>query len=333
MVGLLIRAATAQWKKSQDERDARPSVPRSSSLTAQREWNCSLDARGAQAFWAFGDTFANRDWIRVTVRPVDAGLTLTPKQYRPGQPDQPVTIPWDTVLSATRASASDDSDGADSSDTAPAVVKLNLHALGEPGAYPTGELAVIRCFGKDGATLVTQINKHLYGRVPSQRDAVATRPAPPRPAIAVPPPPAAVVPPIQAMPAEAIHATAAEDATVQSVPAVADTEPVAVPSALAPDDAAPVSQTSELSSAEAAVDFDGATSFDGVTSADLQSMNLDALTPPTIEMSTFDAPLDLTSYAPTVEDAAGTPPLVAAPWPPPVAFQLPDSVKGKDESE
>jgi hypothetical protein len=318
-----------QKKKDKEDRAYLPPASRTKSISAQREWNGFLDARGANAFWSFGNQAADPDWVEVIVSPVQAGLTLAPKQYLPGQPAQPVTIPWDTVQSATRGTESQDSARPGGAGASAAVIKLNLHALGEPGAYPAGELAVVRCFGKTGSVLVTEVNRHLYGRVTARPEAATSsvpsnlpqptpRTLPPRQVAPPPPPrpsPASVAgAPIPAPPPMYRPAPAAAAApSAPGVPAV----PIAEP--------APVADESGLVAADEAVAFD-----DGAT-ADLESANLDALTPATIEISSFDSPLDLTAYAPDGEERATTAPLIAAPWPPPVPFVLPDSVKVVDE--
>jgi hypothetical protein len=67
--------------------------------------------------------------------------------------------------------------------------------------------------------------------------------------------------------------------------------------------------------------------------SDLQQQDLAALRPATIEMSSFEDPLDLSAYTAADSSDAATPPMVAAPWPPPVPFVLPDAVKVVDEPQ
>jgi hypothetical protein len=322
-----------QKKRDRDELPYSPTAPPTKAVSAQHSWNGFLDARGANAFWSFGNQAADPDWVEVIIGPDDSGLRLMPKQYRPGQPAQPVTLPWDTVLSATRGTESQDDAHPGSSLESAAVIKLNLHALGEPGAYPAGELAIVRCFGKTGSVLVTEINKHLYGRVAPRPATTHSSPAPnlppPRPRTLPPrqvaPPPAQPVRPSPASVAGApipapppMHRPAPAVAAAPSAPTVA-----AVPTA----DPAPVTDESGLVAADEAVAFGDA------MTAGPESVNLDALTPATIEISSFDSPLDLTAYAPDDEEPATTAPLIAAPWPPPVAFVLPDSVKVTDDQQ
>jgi hypothetical protein len=316
----LLRVANDQKKRKVD-RLYLSSAPPPKKIGAQRQWNGFLDARGASAFWSFGASTNTPDWVEVIVTPSEPGLTLTVKQFRPGVTALPVTIPWNTVLSATRGTGVDAPEQPGQAGESAAVIKLNLHALADPGTYGSGELAIVRCFGPTGSLLVTEINKHLYGRVATTPDPATRRvaPAPPRPVL--PPRPTA---------APSIYVAAAPSiAPPRTVPAreMAPPPPTAEPTLVPAPAAVPESAEPAVPAEHDALAFadDGA--------SDLQQQDLDALRPASIEMSSFEDPLDLSAHTAVDSSDAATPPLVAAPWPPPVPFVLPDAVKVVDEQQ
>jgi hypothetical protein len=248
VVTVIIKTVNDQRK-----RDANTSVAGTSrvpGVARSLAWPGVIDAKGADALWP-SDTFVRTDGVEfdIFMTPTAYGLEITPTHYRPGVSSPAVTVAWEAVVSASRGLAS-------------ATVQLNLAMLGEQDQFTRGEVSVLRCFGDDGSTLVTEINKRLYGQS--------------RPYV---PPPELTRPPLVAP----TPVTTTQDAHI-SAPVVPVPAPVA----------------SELIA-------------------------------PTIEVPAT-APATPTPFVPDTPSLVITPPVVAPPWPPPTAFELPAPAKVTDDT-
>jgi hypothetical protein len=349
-IALMVVAAwakSAKDKARQTERTRELSSPyqaTSSSASNGRPslWAGYIDRGTANALWPSGSLGGSEYWITLKVRSSRDGLELMLPPSRMGQLRPVARIAWASIVSATPGTGSNRSSSPGDGN---AVVRFTLNGGLRQGAPGSESVGTLHLYEPEGSALVRSINDRIAG---ANRPTITRAPstprvqAPPTTAPAVLPPPstapmfvAAPMPapppnsPVNAPSAPAVPVASARDeifdldADVPEPSAAVDDVDVESLAAFDSVDLTPTYDPSQFTPSYQQVDYTTA-----LTSSAMDVNSTAAASDLQIPITPYAAdPMDDAIFTPTAPDIVITQPTIAAPWPPPQEFVLPDSAK------